>query len=156
MAYALKVEGRVVPLTGMVDPKILIEGARNTIVFEADTGLQQQLFKVFSTNHSPASSAGCLRDLLCCLPRVDAPDNIDYSNVFRVIVMQFIDAWGFDVRSVKKSCVHIAHPDGKRIIPFDTYNLFYRDDLEQTVLAPLRREREARVPVGSTGLAHIT
>jgi uncharacterized radical SAM superfamily Fe-S cluster-containing enzyme len=156
MAYALKVDGGVVPLTGMVDPKILIEGARNTIVFEADTGLQQQLFKVFSTNHSPASSAGCLRDLLCCLPRVDAPDNIDYRNVFRVIVMQFIDAWGFDVRSVKKSCVHIAHPDGKRIIPFDTYNLFYRDDLEQTVLAPLRREREARVPVGSAGLAHIT
>jgi uncharacterized radical SAM superfamily Fe-S cluster-containing enzyme len=84
---------------------------------------------------------------------VDAPDNIDYSNVFRVIIMQFIDAWGFDVRSVKKSCVHIGHPDGKRIIPFDTYNVFYRDDLEQTVLAPLRREREARVPV--VGLAHI-
>ena len=30
------------------------------------------------------------------------------------------------------------HPDGKRLIPFDTYNLFYRDDLERTVLGPLR------------------
>lgn len=38
---------------------------------------------------------------------------------------------------MKKSCIHIAHPDG-RIIPFDTYNLFYRDGLEQTRLAPLR------------------
>jgi len=55
--------------------------------------------------------------------------------------MQFIDAHSFDVRSVKKTCVHIAHPDG-RIIPFDTYNLFYRDDLERTRLNPLRRERE--------------
>jgi hypothetical protein len=142
MAYALKVGGRVVPLTGMVDPKILIEGARNTIVYEDDGELHAQLFKLFSTNHSPQSSAGTLRDLLCCLPQVMTPAGIDYRNVFRVIIMQFIDAWGFDVRSVKKSCVHIAHPDGKRIIPFDTYNLFYREGLEQSLLDPLRRERE--------------
>ena len=50
--------------------------------------------------------------------------------------MQFIDAYVFDVRSVKKTCVHILHPD-RRLIPFDTYNLFYRDGLEQSRLAPL-------------------
>lgn len=139
----------------MIDPKILIEGGRNTIVFETDEKLQRQLFKLFSTNHSPRSSAGTLRDLLCCLPRVVIPLDIDYRNVFRVIIMQFIDAFGFDVRSVKKSCVHIAHPDGERIIPFDPYNLFYRDRLEEMVLTPLRRERErpARRPelVGISG-----
>jgi uncharacterized radical SAM superfamily Fe-S cluster-containing enzyme len=142
MAYALKSNGKVIPLTGMIDPKVLIEGGRNTIVYENDDGLRTQLFKLFSTNHSPKSSASTLRELLCCLPQIMAPDAIDYSNVFRVIIMQFIDAWGFDVRSVKKTCVHIAHPDGKRIVPFDTYNLFYRDDLERTILQPLRRERE--------------
>jgi uncharacterized radical SAM superfamily Fe-S cluster-containing enzyme len=73
---------------------------------------------------------------------VQAPAEIGYDNVFRVLIMQFIDAHAFDVRSVKKTCVHIAHPDGKRIIPFDTYNLFYRDDLERTILQPLRKERE--------------
>ena len=60
--------------------------------------------------------------------------------------MQFIDAYSFDVRSVKKTCVHIVHRDG-RLIPFDTFNLFYRDDLETTRLAPLRMAHEAR-PVG--------
>ena len=35
------------------------------------------------------------------------------------------------------------HPDGKRVIPFDTYNLFYRDDLEERVLGPIRAERVA-------------
>ncbi len=55
--------------------------------------------------------------------------------------MQFIDAYSFDVRSVKKTCVHIVHPDG-RLIPFDTYNLFYRDGLEQSRLAPLRQWAE--------------
>ena len=32
----------------------------------------------------------------------------------------------FNVRSVKLSCIHIVHPDG-RIIPFDTFNMFYRE-----------------------------
>ncbi|MGA7379177.1 MAG: hypothetical protein WBW36_22675, partial [Candidatus Sulfotelmatobacter sp.] len=99
------------------------------------------LFKLFATNHSPRSGAGTLRELLCCLPKVFVPDNITYENVFRVIIMQFIDAHSFDVRSVKKTCVHIVHPDG-RLIPFDTYNLFYRDGLEVTRLGPLRRNAE--------------
>jgi 7,8-dihydro-6-hydroxymethylpterin dimethyltransferase len=80
-----------------------------------------------------------LRELLCCLPQVAVPDGLGYENIFRVIIMQFIDAHAFDVRSVKKTCVHIVHPDG-RLIPFDTYNLFYRDHLEKEVLEPLRAE----------------
>jgi hypothetical protein len=125
---------------------VLINAGRNTIVFEADQGLQQQLFKAFSTNHSPQSSATTLSDLLCCLPNVAVPQGLGYENLFRLIIMQFIDAHSFDVRSIKKTCVHIAHPDG-RMIPFDTYNLFYRDNLERDVLQPLRNERE-RVGIG--------
>jgi uncharacterized radical SAM superfamily Fe-S cluster-containing enzyme len=137
MAYALKIDGKVVPLTGLIDPKILIEGGRNTIVYEQDDSVREGVFRLFATNHSPESGAGSLRDLLCCLPRLDAPIDLGYQNIFRVLIMQFIDAYSFDVRSVKKTCVHIVHPDG-RLIPFDTYNLFYRDGLEQTRLAPLR------------------
>jgi uncharacterized radical SAM superfamily Fe-S cluster-containing enzyme len=141
MAYALKIDGRVMPLTGMIDPDVLINGGRNTIVFESDEAIRAGLFKVFATNHSPQSGASTLHDLLCCLPGVNTPKQLTYENVFRVLIMQFIDAHSFDVRSVKKTCVHIAHRDG-RIIPFDTYNLFYRDDLEERVLRPLQRERE--------------
>jgi uncharacterized radical SAM superfamily Fe-S cluster-containing enzyme len=68
MAYALKSGGKVIPLTGMIDLKVLIEGGRNTIVYENDDGIRTQLFKLFSTNHSPKSSASTLRELLCCLP----------------------------------------------------------------------------------------
>ena len=32
MGYALKIGGTVVPLTGLIDPKILIDGGRNTVV----------------------------------------------------------------------------------------------------------------------------
>lgn len=129
MGYALKLGGSVVPLTSMIDPKVLLEGGRNTIVFEQDESLRSRIFELFSTNHSPDSSALSLKNLLCCLPLVSIPPSIGYDNVFRVLIMQFLDPYNFDVRSVKKSCVHIAHPDG-RIIPFDTFNLFYRDDKE--------------------------
>jgi hypothetical protein len=137
MAYALKLGGRVIPLTGLIEPEILINGARNTIVYEEDPAVRDCLFKLFSTNHSPQSGASSLRELLCCLPQVAAPANLSYKNIFRVLIVQFIDAHAFDVRSVKKTCIHIVHPDG-RLIPFDTYNLFYRDDLEKTRLEPLR------------------
>ncbi|MDB5095975.1 MAG: Fe-S protein radical family [Cyanobacteria bacterium RYN_339] len=139
MAYALKLGGSVTPLTGMIDPQLLIDGGRNTIIYEKDNVLREQLFKLFSTNHSPDSGAASLRDLLCCLPQAEVTPGIGYENLFRVLIVQFIDAQSFDLRSVKKTCVHIVHPDG-RLIPFDTYNMFYRDDLEETRLKPLRDE----------------
>ncbi|MGP0067248.1 MAG: radical SAM protein, partial [Isosphaeraceae bacterium] len=82
--------------------------------------------ELFSTSHSPDSSAWTLRQLLCCLPELTVPPQLTYDKIFRVLIVQFLDPYNFDVRSVKKSCIHIVHPDG-RIIPFDTYNLFYRD-----------------------------
>jgi hypothetical protein len=139
MAYALKIGSRTVPLTGVIPPDVLIDGARNTIVYEQERALRDHLFKLFATNHSPASQASTLRDLLCCLPKVLIPKDLGYQNLFRVLIVQFIDAEAFDVRSVKKSCIHIAHPDGKRLIPFDTFNMFYRGELESTRLAGLRQ-----------------
>ena len=82
MAYALKIDGKVVPLTGMIDPKILIEGGRNTIVFEDDEAVRRGVFELFSTSHSPKSGAASLRDLLCCLPHLDAPQRSDIRKYF--------------------------------------------------------------------------
>jgi 7,8-dihydro-6-hydroxymethylpterin dimethyltransferase len=149
MAYALKLGSpfgsKVVPLTGMIPPEVLIDGAKNTIVYEQEAGLREHLFKLFATNHSPSSRASTLRELLCCLPKALIPRNLGYQNLFRILIVQFIDAEAFDVRSVKKSCIHIAHPDGKRLIPFDTFNMFYRGELEATRLAALRGQELAAV-----------
>lgn len=139
MAYALKLDGKVTPLTSMIPPEVLINAGGNTILYEQEAVVRDNLFRLFATNHSPKSGANSLRELLCCLPQVLVPEGLRYENIFRIIIMQFIDAHSFDVRSVKKTCVHIVHPDG-RLIPFDTYNLFYRDGLEETRLAPLREK----------------
>jgi len=140
MGYALKLGGNTVPLTSMIDPKVLLQGEGNTIVYERDPNLRDHVFKLFSTSHSPESATASLKQLLCCLPMVRVPDAMTYDKVFRVLIIQFMDAQNFDVRSVKKSCIHIVHPDG-RIIPFDTFNMFYRDDKEQ-LLEKLKTELE--------------
>jgi hypothetical protein len=154
MAYALKLDGKVAPLTRFVEPEVLLNGAANTIVYEEEPGIRDALFKLFATNHSPESGAASLRDLLCCLPRIDAPGSLSYKNIFRVLIVQFIDAYAFDVRSVKKTCIHIVHPDG-RLIPFDTYNMFYRDGLEATRLEALRNGVGLHNPAPAKGLVSL-
>lgn len=126
MGYAMKLGGEVFPLTRWVDPQELLDNSRNTIVYEQDDRLKTHLLKMFSTGNSVEVAEAELHELMCCLPRVSTPSNLGYDNLFRVIIMNFMDAYNFDVRAVKKSCVHIVHPDG-RLIPFETMNLFYRD-----------------------------
>ena len=135
MAYALKVDGEVHPLTRLLDPDLLLNNSRNTIVYEQDQRLHQHMLNIFSTAPSVDSLGKEFNQLLCCLPQVKAP-NLSYENLFRIIIMRFIDAYDFDVRAIKKSCVHIVHKDG-RIIPFETMNLFYRDEVKEGYLAEL-------------------
>jgi uncharacterized radical SAM superfamily Fe-S cluster-containing enzyme len=129
MGYALKLAGQTVPLTRHLQPQELVEGAANTIVFEHSENAREMVFKLFSTNHSPESQANCLSELMCCLPQVSTPQGLNYENVFRILIVQFMDASNLDIRALKKSCIHFATPDGK-MIPFESYNLFYRPGLQ--------------------------
>jgi len=138
MAYVLKLDGQVFPLTRYIDPAHLLNNSRNTIVYEQDTELHQHLVKIFSTGISVERVEENMKQLLCCLPQIQAP-GLTYDNLFRIIIMRFIDAYDFDVRAIKKSCVHIVHKNGK-IIPFETMNLFYRDHKEE-YLKQLQQER---------------
>jgi uncharacterized radical SAM superfamily Fe-S cluster-containing enzyme len=126
MGYVLKLEEQYFPLTRYINPADLLDNSKNTIVYEQDEVLHQKMIEVFSTGNSTEVVSEKLHHILCCLPNIDAP-NLSYDNLFRIIVMQFVDAYNFDVRSIKKSCVHIVDKDYK-IIPFETMNLFYRDD----------------------------
>ena len=140
MGYALKIDGKIFPMTRYIDPANLLDKSKNTIVYEQDAALHSQLIDIFSTGISVDKVTENFNQLLCCLPNIKAP-GLNYNNLFRIIIMRFMDAYDFDVRSVKKSCVHIVHKDG-RIIPFETMNLFYRDEKE-TYLKELQLERQS-------------
>ncbi|AEH00824.1 radical SAM protein [Lacinutrix sp. 5H-3-7-4] len=137
MGYALKLEEEVFPLTRYINPTDLLDNSKNTIIYEQDEQLQDKMIELFSTGNSVEVAEENLKSIMCCLPNIDAP-NLGYDNLFRVIIMQFIDAYNFDVRAIKKSCVHIVDKDNK-IIPFETMNLFYRDDKKER-LEELRNE----------------
>jgi len=50
-------------------------------------------------------------------------------NAFRIILIQFQDKYNWDMKVVKKCCIGFAMPDG-RTIPFDAYNMLYRETHE--------------------------
>jgi len=138
MGYALKNEDGITPLTRYINPADLLDNGKNTIVYEQDEELHGKMLELFSTGNSVETASENLQSIMCCLPEIDAP-NLGYDNLFRVIIMQFIDAYNFDVRAIKKSCVHIVNKDYK-IIPFETMNLFYRDD-KQEYLKELQKQQ---------------
>lgn len=137
MAYALKQGNETLPLTRWLTPADMLAGNENTIVFERSPALKQRLFSLFSTNLSPSGQADHLSELLCCLPKI-AAQHLDYNNVFRVLIVQFMDAHNLDIRALKKSCVHMVRPNGS-MIPFEAFNLFYRGDRLQKT-AEIRQE----------------
>ena len=141
MAYALKLDGEVIPLTRYLNPQDLLDNSRNTIIYEQDERLHQHMIQLFSTGNSVECAADELQSVMCCLPQINAP-SLGYDNLFRIIIMRFIDAYDFDVRAIKKSCVHIVSKEGK-IIPFETMNLFYRDEAKRAHLEALRGEQVA-------------
>ena len=81
MAYALKLDGKTVPLTSMIDPDVFLNNTRNTILMEQEKNLQNELVKVFSTSQSGETLAENLKTLLCCLPLISAPE-FSYENIF--------------------------------------------------------------------------
>lgn len=139
MGYLLKLEGEVFPLTRHVNPAALLDSTTaNTIVYEQQDAVHAQLLGLFSTGCSVDVAQEGFHELMCCLPPVKSA-SLGYGNLFRIIIMNFMDAYDFDVRSVKKSCVHMVQPNG-HIIPFETMNMFYRTEMQRANLAMLRAE----------------
>ena len=129
MAYALKFQDSVEPLTHLIDPEFLLNTSKNTIVYEQDDSLHKHVLNMFTTGKSTDEVSQDFHHLLCCLPEIKAPELL-YDNLFRIIIMNFMDAYDFDVRAIKKSCVHIVS-NNQKVIPFETMNLFYREGMEE-------------------------
>jgi len=125
IGYGLRDGASVQPVTAMLPRDLLVAAAPNTVTFEAYPELQRRVFDLLSLSTAQTDTSDKLASLLCCLPEAAVPQNLGYEHTFRVVISQFLDRFNFDLGTVKRSCVHFVQPDG-RIIPFDTYNTFYR------------------------------
>ncbi len=126
MAYAFKFGGDTIPLSTLLDPSVLVHAMDgNAMTLEQDRERARLLYEAFQARHSPSSHTAALQELLTCLPNPGCFGELTYANVFRVMIVQFMDAWNLEQRALQRSCIHIVHPDG-RLIPFDTYNILHR------------------------------
>jgi uncharacterized radical SAM superfamily Fe-S cluster-containing enzyme len=125
IGYGLRSGEAVQPITSLLPRELFVAAAPNTVAFEAYPELQRRVFDLLSLSTAQADTSDKLAGLLCCLPDAMVPESVAYENTFRVVISQFLDRFNFDLGTVKRSCVHFVEPDG-RIIPFDTYNTFYR------------------------------
>ncbi len=132
IGYCLRHGRELTPITSLIPQDEFVGTVPNSIAFEKSPELQRRLFDLLSLSGNPNNTPDRLESLLCCLPSFPVPDKLGYKHIFRVTIVQFLDRFNFCLGGVKRSCIHIVHPDG-RIIPFDTYNLFYRDERERRV-----------------------
>ena len=126
VAYGLRRGQQVQPITGLLPRDMLVAEAPNSVTFERHPELRRRIFDFFSLTSVEGAVPSRLEALFCCFPGIEAPQDIGYPDLFRVAISEFLDAHNFCISRVKRSCVHFVTPAGK-IIPFDTYNLFYRD-----------------------------
>jgi tetraether lipid synthase len=137
IGYGLRNGRSIMPVTSMLSREELVSTMPNTINFEKQPALREKFIELFSLSSGPNNCAERLHEFLCCLPKVQAPAGLSYENVFRVAVVQFMDRFNFCVGGVKRSCIHFVTPLGQ-IIPFDTYNMFYRDGRIDGIRAAMR------------------
>lgn len=126
IGYGLRNGREVQPVTAMLPRELFVAAAPNTVTFESYPELREKVFELLSLSTAQGNTSDKLASLLCCLPEAAVPQDLGYENTFRVVVSQFLDRFNFDLGTVKRSCVHFVQPDG-RIIPFDTFNTFYRE-----------------------------
>jgi len=125
IGYGLRDGEKVLPLTSLVPREALLPSLPNAISFERLPELRRRFVDLLSLSTADSNTTERLGSLLCCLPEVPMPQGSGYENVFRVTIVEFLDRFNFCLANVKRSCVHFVTPEGN-IIPFDTYNTFYR------------------------------
>ncbi|MEW5685640.1 MAG: radical SAM protein [Pseudomonadota bacterium] len=125
IGYGLRSDRDVRPVTSLLPRELFVAAAPNTVTFESYPELREKVFELLSLSTAQGNTSEKLASLLCCLPEASVPQEVAYENTFRVVVSQFLDRFNFDLGTVKRSCVHFVQPDGQ-IIPFDTFNTFYR------------------------------
>lgn len=120
--------GGFVPITRHLNAKKYLPLIKNTFSFKPED-FTEKIEKNFILSCNCFDLLKKLRPLIpvnyTLKSKVDKTKHIN-ENTFRVSIVSFVDAYNFDMKSMKKECVHIITPDLKRI-PFSSFNLIHRN-----------------------------
>ncbi|TWT93816.1 radical SAM protein [Stieleria varia] len=140
LAYAYRGNGTTVPLNRFIDIAANMDLLANGIVFtreRAKSLVSQYLAR------AACGPGGCEPSIAVARPTATetsddltqtaqaffmaaATQTLRQSDLLRITITSFMDAYNFDVRQLMKSCVHHLLPTG-HLIPFSAYNVLYRD-----------------------------
>ncbi|MEI6378372.1 MAG: radical SAM protein [Candidatus Falkowbacteria bacterium] len=131
ITYLYRQDGEFIPLTRNLDIRNYLPAIRNTFKFDPEDFLKDL------TNNLAGGSGSCCNYLSLfnkfkkMMPvnylLKSKEEKMEYvsENTFRISVTSFVDKYNFDMKSMKKECVHIITPDLKKI-PFSAYNMLHR------------------------------
>jgi uncharacterized radical SAM superfamily Fe-S cluster-containing enzyme len=139
IGYALRNGRQIAPITSFFPRDMLVEALPNAIAFEKYPELHKQVLNFFSLSTAECNNPEKLTALLCCLPQVPVPEGMAYEHIFRIAIVEFMDRYNFCIGRVKRSCIHFVTPTG-HLIPFETYNMFYRNGRIDGIRQALRAD----------------
>lgn len=155
LTYAYRAGGVVVPLSRFIDARNHLDLLANGITFtraRARQLIEQYLGKLgccggncgpTSATSIPVPTDGTAAEFFS---RALA-EQISPTDVFRITITSFLDAYNFDVRRLMKCCIHHVLPSG-HVIPFCAYNVLYREGH-----VPLPALRSNAATIGRRSLA---
>jgi uncharacterized radical SAM superfamily Fe-S cluster-containing enzyme len=153
LSYAYRADGHVTPISRFMDARNHLDLLANGITFtrvKARELIEKYLGSLGCCGGScgpgevtPASELLQLQSAPGCSPNASRDGNgvedvaqdffgralreqLSPSDVFRITITSFLDAYNFDVRRLMKCCIHHVLPSG-HVIPFCAYNVLYRN-----------------------------
>jgi 7,8-dihydro-6-hydroxymethylpterin dimethyltransferase len=131
IAYLHKSDGEFIPLTRNLNVVDCLPAIRNTFKFDPEEFLKDLTKKALCPGGSCCNYLGAIKDFGKLIPKSfyakTQAEKIEYvsENTFRISITSFVDAYNFDMKSMKKECVHIITPDLRKM-PFSAYNMLHR------------------------------
>jgi uncharacterized radical SAM superfamily Fe-S cluster-containing enzyme len=130
ITYLYRLKDEFIPIIRNINAKEYLPMIRNTFKFDPEDILKDIAGNVFCNSGECCDYMklfGKLKPLIPPKFLKSQKEKIEYvsENTFRVSIVSFVDAYNFDMKSMKKECVHIITPDLKKI-PFSAYNMIHR------------------------------
>ncbi len=131
VTYMYRSGGGFLPVTRHAKLRNYLPLIDNTLAFYAEDILREAA-KGLACGDTFCSCLSFLKDFLPAVPigvkGLLSRDRVQFTtdNFFRITVTSFLDRYNFEMRAMKKECVHVLTPDGRRI-PFSAYNILYRE-----------------------------
>jgi 7,8-dihydro-6-hydroxymethylpterin dimethyltransferase len=130
ISYCLVDEGRVLPVTRLVNPEDYLDYVTNRVM--PDMQVRTALEKLYSASAMPGTPQ-MTEQLECATCGIDLPVALRdlAEKAFMIVIQDFQDPYTLNVKQLMKCCVEEITPDG-RMIPFCAYNsVGYREQVRE-------------------------